>query len=857
MSLQKYHAKRNFKETPEPKGKVGAKKKPRLLYIIQKHAASHLHYDFRLELDGVLLSWAVPKGPCLDPKVKRLAMHVEDHPLEYGKFEGIIPKGQYGGGTVMLWDQGNWDADDANPAAAYKKGNLKFTLHGEKLQGKWDLVRINKNDKTWLLIKRQDDAVKAFPKYDITLKEPLSVKTGLDIDGIAAGYKKVWGKHGEEPAPKKKKIAPVAKNKKTPGTKKKSAARPPKIKLDLKPAPWPGEFKPELATLVNKPPLGDAWLHEIKFDGYRFVCLKKKNQVKLISRNGNDWTSKFPSVVAELQELPVENIILDGEIVVLDKNQRTDFQLLQNAIKNSAGSEFIYYLFDIMYYDQYSLTALPLVERKNILHQLIPSDGPVLRYSDHIIGSGAQLLAKSCELHLEGIISKQADSTYQQKRTTDWLKSKCIKRQEFIICGYTQPQNKRKYFGSLLLGTYDKQGHILYHGNVGTGFDAANLKSIHALLTKHKTTTQPFYTRPKGVSTVTWVKPVLVAEVEFTEWTQENSLRHPSFKGLRSDKSARVITREVEKPVPASNKKTSKKTVKKIQSVKLPYKLTHPDKILYAEGKITKQDVAEYYETVQNWILPYVTNRPLTLVRCPEGYQKCFYQKHLTDTTSVDGLYGIPIQEKNKKDKYIYIKDCTGLLALPQLGVLELHPWGSRINKVEKPDFIIFDLDPAPDLPWKKIVAAAQEIKSHLDEFKLKSFVKTTGGKGLHVVVPIKPEHEWDIVKNFTHVFVDFMVTNNPELYVSKMTKVLRKNKIYLDYLRNQRGATAVAPYSTRARKHAPVSVPLAWDELTNKLEDTFYTIKTLPQRLDELKNDPWQDFFKIKQSLNIKKYLK
>jgi len=846
MTLKKYKEKRNFKNTPEPKGRVSSKKSPKLLYVIQKHAASHLHYDFRLELEGVLLSWAVPKGPSLDPTVKRLAMHVEDHPLEYGSFEGIIPKGQYGGGTVMLWDHGEWVPEDKDPVAAYKKGSMKFILKGKKLEGLWKLIRMNKNDKTWLLIKGQDQYAQSIKKYDVIIKQPNSVTTDQSIDEIAEKYQKFWSKSGLQKVKAKKQTLIKSVEKK-------------KLKImnfNLNISPFPTTFSPQLATLVDKPPEGKNWIYEIKFDGYRILALKHNNKTHLMSRNNKDWTSKFKSIATAIDKIAIKNAIFDGEIVVLDENNKSDFQALQNSIKENQNINFIYYIFDMTFYDQYDLTTLTLLERKNALQEVLKGAGNNIRYSDHIFGPGKEILDKTCELGLEGLISKDVDSEYSQKRTKSWLKIKCTKRQEFVIGGYTKPQGARNHFGALLLGTYNKRGELIYNGNVGTGFTVSTLKSLFLLLKKNSVDANPFSTKPPRVKEIMWVKPVLVAEVEFIEWTKEGNLRHPSFKGLRSDKKAKNIMKELPLAIEDVAETKAKKKGLISKKTKLPFKLTNPNKVLYPEDKFTKQNIADYYNLIEKWILPYVANRPLTLLRCPDGYKKCFYQKHITHSTH-ESLFGISIKEKEKKADCIYIKDREGLIALTQMGVLEIHPWGSRIEDVEHPDVIIFDIDPSPEVLWKKVVEAANIIKKHLSEFKLRSFVKTTGGKGLHVVVPIKPEYDWDEIKNFSHTFVNFLVTNHPNAYVSNMSKSQRKGKIFIDYLRNQRGATAVAPYSTRARMHAPVSTPISWDELTNKLDDTFFTIETLPKRLDSLSKDPWKDFCKTKQSLNLKSYQK
>jgi bifunctional non-homologous end joining protein LigD len=528
MTLKSYNKKRDFKVTNEPKGKIHSKKSAKLLYIIQKHAASHLHYDFRLEMGGVLLSWAVPKGPCLDPTVKRLAMHVEDHPIEYGSFEGIIPKDQYGGGTVILWDKGEWISGDENPIASYKKGSMKFTLKGEKLNGEWKLIRINQDDKTWLLIKVKDEFSKNLKKFDVTLESPKSVLTNKTLEELTEGYKYVWGKQGlETKKTKNKKIAKVI----------------PKSKINLKLpiSVFPKEFSPQLATLVDKPPVGKNWIHEIKFDGYRIIAFKQNNETRLFSRNNKDWTSKFKNIKAAIDNIPIKNAIFDGEVVVLNEENKSDFRELQNSLKEGANSNFIYYIFDLIYYEKYNLTTLSLLERKKILQELLRNIDMPIYYSDHVFGTGQEIFEKSCGLGLEGIISKDGESEYIQKRSQNWVKSKCIKRQEFVIGGFTKPQGSRQGFGALLLGTYNKRGQLIYNGNVGTGFTQQSLKTLHKKLMQNMTDKNPFTIEPPKVKNITWVKPILVGEIEFIEWTNEGNLRHPSFKGLRSDKLARNI----------------------------------------------------------------------------------------------------------------------------------------------------------------------------------------------------------------------------------------------------------------------------------------------------------------------------
>ena len=821
MGLKSYTQKRDFKKTPEPEGRSSHKNKH--LFVIQKHAASHLHYDFRLELNGVLLSWAIPKGPCLDSTVKRLAIQVEDHPVEYGYFEGIIPKGEYGGGTVMLWDKGTWIPLDDDPAKACQDGHLRFALEAEKLNGRWDLVRI-KDDKQWFLIKYHDEFEKKQGDYDITKEQPDSVISQQSLNEISKYYENVWTKKGlRKPAkPKPRKITIILPDK-------------------LAEIPFPDFIPPQLATLASEPPEGDTWLHEVKFDGYRILAFVDEKNIMLKSRNNLVWSNQFTPVVNALETLPDKKMVLDGEVVLLDQDGKSNFQLLQNTNKTQDNAAYVYYVFDILYYDKYDLKSLPLIERKAILKSLLINQNPTLRYSDHIIGNGKDIFAQSCNMGLEGIISKRTDSSYIGKRSKTWLKIKCSKRQEFVIGGYTKPKGSRRHFGSLFLGVFNAQGDLEFTGNVGTGFTDKSLDDIFSKLQKITRKTNPFSSKPPEADKATWVKPVMVAEVEFTEWTNDGHLRHPSFKGLRLDKQAEQVTRE--KDIAMDKIKTP--------ASKTNFKISHPDKVLYPEDGFTKQDLLDYYDQVSDWILPFIKNRPLSLVRCPDNYQHCFFQRHFNNTTP-QTLHPISIESHAKSEDYIYLNDKDGLLSLVQMGVLEIHPWGSQIESLETPDVIIFDLDPAPDVIWKKIVAAAFEIKDHLEQYGLVSFVKTTGGKGLHVVIPVKPEYDWDLVKNFSHVFVEFLEKQKPASYISKMSKAKRVGKIFVDYLRNQRSSTAIGAYSSRARIHAPVSVPIHWDELTADKQDTTFTIATLPARLDGLKSDPWHKFWTVRQSLHL-----
>ncbi|WP_349267183.1 DNA ligase D [Fluoribacter gormanii] len=606
-----------------------------------------------------------------------------------------------------------------------------------------------------------------------------------------------------------------------------------------------------MATLIDNAPDSSDWLHEIKFDGYRIMALIHNGQIRLKSRNNKDWTNELLSVVDALKQLTLPHAILDGEVVLLNEQGKSDFQLLQNTIKVNPNAPFVYYLFDILYYDQFDLRTLSLLKRKAILKNVLEGQDKTLRFSEHIIGEGSFLFHRACELGLEGIISKQIDSPYISGRSKRWLKAKCLLRQEFIIGGYSIPTGSRKYFRALYLGVYNEQGELSYTGNVGTGFTESSLKQIFSLLQKITVKQKPFNENIPGAQGVIWVQPKLVAEIEFTHWTEGGHLRHPSFKGLRLDKKPEEVFREHKALLEKKSKKMEQVNMEKANTHSFKIKMTHPDKVVYPEDGITKKDLLNYYESVCEYIMPFIKDRPLSLLRCPENWHDCFFQRHYIDSTP-KVLKSMPIETKNKKEPYVYLNTIEGLLSLVQMNVLEIHPWGSLISHIEKPDFIVFDLDPGPSINWETIVKAAFEIKTHLNEFKLTAFVKTTGGKGLHVVVPIEPEYDWDEVKNFTHVFAEFMERINPNQYTSTMSKAKRGGRIFVDFLRNQRGATAISPYSTRARPHAPVAVPIHWDELGKDKRDSEFTIKTLPQRLEKLKGDPWEDYWSIKQSLRL-----
>ena len=912
-SLAKYKSKRNFNKTAEPAGDITPLPEGHR-FVVQKHAATRLHYDFRLELNGTLKSWAVPKGPSLNPQDKRLAVHVEDHPLEYRDFEGIIPKGEYGGGTVIVWDQGTWEPiGDADKS--YAKGHLKFRLEGEKLHGEWSLVKMHgskeERQENWLLMKVEDAFVSL---EDIEVARPESVLTKKTIEDIKANPSKVW-KNAKAQNVTSSKTDITKKRQNAQKKSSNSANALQKVANTIgKQTIMPAMVEPELATLIDTLPNEGEWLHEIKFDGYRILARIDSGKIQLVTRRKNDWTNKFPNLVQALTTLPIEQAWLDGEIVIEMPNGTTSFQELQNAINENKNQRIVYYLFDLLYLNGRSLLLEPLIKRKELLQQLIIASGnKTIRFSDHVLQSGEPFFHSACQMSLEGIIAKRSDSTYQSRRTRDWLKLKCMHRQEFVICGFTAPQGSRKGIGALLLGIYDEQQHLVYCGKVGTGFTEASLQGmsdkLHAITQKD----QPFFIPISRALArgVTWVKPILVGEVEFAQWTDENVLRHASFQGLREDKDPREVIREQAISVGAikkssdklSGSKTStlkstrssakidasqddelpnsgdrnhndnddvssvknttlgksahpKTSTKKTDSIEIAsVKISHASKVLYIEENITKGDIAEYYSAVANYCLPHIMNRPLTLVRCPDGRTKqCFFQKHAPDHLS-ENLHSIEVEEKEGEiGTYLTIESEAGLMELVQMGVLEIHVGGARSDRINYPDRLIFDLDPDEGLSWEKVIEAAILLRDLFASQNLTTFVKTTGGKGLHVVLPIERKYPWPQAKAFAKAIAESLVKYDSKSYIAKMSKASRTGKIFVDYLRNSSGATAVASFSTRARPGATVATPIHWDELDKSLDPKQFTLKTVPQRLQNLKNlktEPWPNFEKIKNVLS------
>ncbi|HZW24046.1 MAG TPA: DNA ligase D [Gallionella sp.] len=817
-SINEYRRKRDFRRSPEP---APADAEPAVqaghLYVMHKHAARRLHFDLRIEQNGVLRSWALPKGAPLERGEKRLAIGVEDHPLAYGEFEGTIPKGEYGGGTVMLWDMGRWQPDGRNDDE-----QIDFILTGTKLKGAWTLVRMRKwagrgSDKQWLLIKRTDH-----PQQDLH-PDDLSVASGRSMEEIAAGRES----HGAKP---QRSEPPVA------------------AKLHgALPAPVPALLPPQLAAAVERAPKGPAWLHEIKFDGYRIVAHIEHGKARLMTRNGLDWTARLRTLARQLEALPAEQAILDGELVALTAGGASSFRELQEALSRRQTAQLSYQIFDLAYLDGHDLSAVPLVERKQALKQLLQAAGyeagAAVRYSDHVRGQGPEFFEQACTLGLEGIVSKRADAPYRSGRSRLWQKAKCTQQTaEFVVGGYTPPAGARSGFGALLLGAY-RDGKLEYAGRLGTGFSNRQLEQLHALLQKQEIAESPFAPSQSmpNARGVHWVRPALVVAVRYVERTRDGLLRQPSFLGLREDVEPEQVEpsdAKLEEAAPAA-RPMRHATAGAVEIAATP--LTHPERILYPELGVTKLALARYYESIQAWVLPWLAHRPLVMLRCPEGREACFYQKHLVKSQG-RSVPRIAIREKDEVRDYVYVRSLADILTLVQHGVLEFHVWGCRVEDIEHPDLLVFDLDPAPEVAWQEVLRTARELRERLQALGLTAFPRTTGGKGLHLVVPLHPQADWESVKSFARAVSELHARDEPQLLTTHMGLAKRHGRIFIDYLRNTRGSTAIASYSPRARPSAPVAVPLRWDELG--VHSDHYTVETLQRRLGALRADPWEGFF-------------
>jgi bifunctional non-homologous end joining protein LigD len=837
--LREYKAKRDFTKTQEPSGAAAKSNGKGYRFVVQKHDATRLHYDFRIELDGVLKSWAVTKGPSDNPEDKRLAVRVEDHPLDYGSFEGTIPEGEYGGGTVMLWDEGTWEPI-GDPHEALEEGDLKMRIHGHRMKGEWVLVHMKGRDskrksgpprENWLLIKHRDDYAR--DKATLTDRFTRSVSTGRDLDGIAKGLKSrkntatpddaVWHSDNDRavnPAPSK-----------------------PKGKLsDL-----PAFREPQLATLVTSVPEGSDWVFEMKYDGYRCLAAIANEQVRLFTRTGKDWTEQFKAIVPPLTRITKGSALIDGELCAFDDNGRTDFSTLKEHL--SSGGPLTYFAFDLLEQDGENLTRLPLIERKARLEKLL---GPIqssslVQLSAHITGNGQRVFDTVCREGHEGIIAKQATAPYRSERTRSWLKIKCGKRQEFVIAGWS-PSTKKKTFASLLLGTWE-DGKLIYRGRVGTGFTMESAHQLQQQLDSRARKTNPFANVPRPIArNARWVTPELVAEIGYTEFTPDGILRHPSFLALREDKPASQVAIETPQPVPAAAKPLEAKAgIKAAEAAGI--KLTSPDRVVYPGQGVTKADLVAYYAAVADRMLPYIENRPLSLLRCPQGRAKyCFFQKHDTGGFP-DAMKSVLIAEKDgEKEDYFYIDDVAGLIAGTQMNVLEWHLWGSRIKDVEKPERIIFDIDPDEGLGFEHVRSAATDIRDELEGWGLQSFPLISGGKGVHVIAPLRPTTEWPEVKAFCKTFAQRLADKYPDRFTANMSKAKRKGKLFIDYLRNERGSTAIAPWSSRSRQGAPAAVPVTWQELDTITAANQFTLAAAAERAK--KPDPWKGYFDTTQSI-------
>ncbi len=834
--LSSYNEKRNFRQTPEPEG-AREDSGSDLRFVVQHHLARRAHYDFRLEWQGALLSWAVPKGPSYHTRDKRLAIQVEDHPLEYRNFEGSIPKGEYGGGTVMLWDEGWWEPY-TDVAEGLRQGMLKFILKGRRLQGKWALVRLKPKagetkDNNWLLLKEKDEYVQT---EDGISQFTTSIRTGRTMEEIAAG------------------------------------ASPALIDKPFLHNPFSSAVV-QLAELVKTVPrdqdggtgtegTAEDWLYELKYDGYRILAFIEGNDLRLITRNGNDYTKHFREAAYSLITLAAGRaMVLDGEMVVTDEGGKTDFQALQNYLKNPAGQKLTYVVFDLLALEGQDLRDRPLTERKARLEVLMAGAADNLHYSRHIRGNGKESLAAACAAGMEGIIGKKAGSLYSGSRNGDWIKIKCDKRQEFVIGGYTLSDKKTSGVSSLLLGVYEGE-ELIYAGRSGTGFTEADRQELEAEFLPLIRPASPFSLPPKARANekIFWLAPQLAAEIRFAEWTKDDLLRQASFKGLRRDKDPREIKREKASGQSLSQP-SSKEGEKGEDSMNLAstaedasgsfiiegIKISSPDKIIFEEPPITKIDIIRYYEKIAERMLIYVSHRVLSIVRCPKGIsQACFYKKHPGPGSK--GIVTIAIADKDgRPEDYFYIENKAGLIAEAQMGTLEFHTWGSRVDSLEKPDIMVFDLDPDEGMDLERVRQGVRDIKSLLTELGLNSYLKTSGGKGYHVVVPLEPAASWEVFHDFAKGIAEVMEQKWPDRYTSNVRKANRTNKIFIDWIRNGRGATSIAPYSIRAREGAGISMPLTWDELDSTTPNGI----TMAEALLRLSRpDPWAGFFANKQML-------
>lgn len=838
--LKEYQAKRDFTKTQEPSGTAqGSDGASGYRFIVQKHDATRLHYDFRIELDGVLKSWAVAKGPSDNPADKRLAVRVEDHPLDYGSFEGTIPKGEYGGGTVMLWDEGTWEPI-GDPHKALAGGDLKMRINGHRMKGEYVLVHMKGRDterksgparENWLLIKHKDDHAR--DGEPLTDRFTKSVSTGRDLAGIAKGLKP-------------KKPTDTDPQAVWHSDRDKAIANPQPRARKGKVADLPAFRPPQLATLATNIPDGSDWVFEMKYDGYRCQAAIAGDQVRLYTRTGKDWTEQFAAIVPPLSRITSGTALIDGELCAFDSKGRTDFSTLKDNL--SSGGPLVFFAFDLLELNGTDLAAKPLTERKARLEKLLGkvASTSLVQYSAHVTGNGQKVFDAVSRAGHEGIIAKQADAPYRGERSRGWLKIKASKRQEFVIAGWS-PSTKKQSFASLLLGTWD-DGKLVYRGRVGTGFTADTAQSLQQQLDARARKTSPFAEIPKVVARSSkWVAPELVAEIGYTELTPDGVLRHPSFLGLREDKPASDIGLEQAAPARKPLELSGQAGINAAEAAGI--KLTSPDRVVYPGQGVTKADLVAYYAAVAEAMLPYTENRPLSLLRCPQGRAKyCFFQKHDTGGFP-DALKSTLITEKDgTREDYFYITDLAGLIAGTQMNVMEWHLWGSRIKSVEKPERIIFDIDPDEGLGFAEVRRAAMDIRQELQDLGLQSYPLVSGGKGIHVIAPLRATAEWPEVKAFCKLVAQRLAAREPDRFIATMSKAKRKGKLFIDYLRNERGSTAIAPWSPRSREGAPVAVPVTWDELQTIKAANQFSLTDAAERARQ--PDPWKDYFSTTQAI-------
>ena len=825
LDIETYNRKRDFSKTKEPRGrKLKGKGNS---FVVQKHDASRLHWDFRLELDGVLKSWAVPKGPSLDPDEKRLAMRTEDHPLDYGEFEGTIPKGEYGGGTVMLWDQGRWIPEPSkDPSKTIEEGHLHFTLEGERMKGEWVMFRLKprpgEKAEPWMLKKVTDDYAEADDGDALVDNCVTSVTTGRTMAEIAAG-EDVWRSNRG--------------GQKGGRGKRKASAAPPAFE------------EPQLATLVDEVPAGNSWIHEIKYDGYRLLLSVGDGLATAWTRKGLDWSDKFKALVKAAARLPA-GCLIDGEAVALDEKGRPSFQLLQSTLKDQRGANLAFYAFDLLVDRGEDIRKLPNIERKERLAALLEGVSPPILYGDHIIGRGEEMFEAVCKQGGEGIISKKASATYSGTRTRNWLKIKCIQRQEFVIVGWSE-SDKRRGFRSLLLAARDG-GKLTYSGKVGTGFNAKLIEELMERMQPLAVDKAPVEVPRADRKGAHWIEPKLVAEINYAEFTDDGILRHPSFVGLREDKPAKDVVKEVPKHLTVKETRPKRsKTKKKSSAEDFGIEISSPERVIFPELGLTKKHLADYYATIEPLIMIDAAKRPMTLIRYPQGTaEKGFFQKHDTGTFGPHVKH-IPIMEKDgDTEEYLYFDDIRGLLACVQMGTIEFHGWGSKVDKVEYPDRLVFDLDPDVGLDFAMVKEAALRLKALLGDLGLKTFPLLSGGKGLHVVAPLDQSRDWPTVKSFAERFTRAIAEAEPKMFTANIRKVERKERIFLDWLRNQRGATAVMPYSARGREGAPVSAPIAWEEIDRYQSGHHFSIRDADELLERASSKLLAGWGKAKQSL-------